>query len=212
MDLVLVGLPGSGKSAVGRRLAARHDAAFVDLDAEIEAAAGMTIPEIFEAEGEAGFRRRERRAVAALGAPDPGPGLRRVISPGGGAILDPRNRWTLYRGRVAAWLDVRPEVLAQRLRRSPTVRPLVHGGDPLGRIRTLAADRERFYGAAHRINGVAEVGGGDQRGGTAAGGGSGEHRPRSCAPPRRSATSWSARASRPRPSGPRSGGWTPGAR
>ena len=159
MDLVLVGLPGSGKSAVGRRLAARHEAAFVDLDVEIETAAGMTIPEIFEAEGEAGFRRRERRAVAALGPPDPGPGLRRVISPGGGAILDPCNRWTLFRGRVTAWLDVRPEVLAQRLRRSSNVRPLVHGGDPLMRIRTLAADRERFYGAAQRINGVAEVGG-----------------------------------------------------
>ena len=159
MDLVLIGLPGSGKTAVGRRLAARHEAVFVDLDVEIEATAGMTIPEIFEAEGEAGFRRRERRAVAALGPPDPGPGLRRVISPGGGAILDPRNRWALFRGRVAAWLDVRPEVLAQRLRRSPTVRPLVHGGDPLGRIRTLAADRQRFYGAAHQVNGVAEMAG-----------------------------------------------------
>ncbi|MHB8891701.1 MAG: bifunctional shikimate kinase/3-dehydroquinate synthase [Candidatus Limnocylindrales bacterium] len=157
MDLVLIGLPGSGKSAVGRRLAARHEAAFVDLDDEIEAAAGHTVPEIFAAEGEAGFRRRERQAVAALGAPDKGPNLLRVISPGGGAILDPRNRWTLFRGRVVAWLDVRPEVLAQRLRRSPTVRPLVHGGDPLGRIRALAADRERFYGAANRINGVAEL-------------------------------------------------------
>lgn len=157
MDLVLVGLPGSGKTAIGRRLAARHGAAFVDLDDEIEAAAGRTIPEIFAADGEAGFRRLERRAVEALGGPDPAPNLRRVISPGGGAILDPRNRWALFRGRVVAWLDVRPEVLAQRLRRSPTVRPLVHGGDPLGRIRALAADRERFYGAAHRINAVAEV-------------------------------------------------------
>ena len=157
MDLVLIGLPGSGKSAVGRRLAARHEATFVDLDVEIEAAAGMTIPEIFEAEGEAGFRRRERQVVVALGAADTAPNLRRVISPGGGAILDPRNRWSLFRGRVVAWLDVRPEVLAQRLRRSPTVRPLVQGGDPLRRIRDLAAERERFYGAAHRINGVAEV-------------------------------------------------------
>jgi len=157
VDLVLIGLPGSGKSAVGRRLAARHEATFVDLDVEIEAAAGMTIPEIFEAEGEAGFRRRERQVVVALGAADTAPNLRRVISPGGGAILDPRNRWSLFRGRVVAWLDVRPEVLAQRLRRSPTVRPLVQGGDPLRRIRDLAAERERFYGAAHRINGVAEV-------------------------------------------------------
>ena len=157
MDLVLIGLPGSGKSAVGRRLAARHDATFIDLDDEIVEATGLTIPEIFAAEGEAGFRRRERLAVEALGGPDPGPDLRRVISPGGGAVLDPRNRWTLFRGRVVAWLDVRPEVLAQRLRRSPNVRPLVQGGDPIGRIRALAADRERFYGAAHRINGAAEV-------------------------------------------------------
>jgi shikimate kinase/3-dehydroquinate synthase len=119
----------------------------------------MTIPEIFAAEGEAGFRRRERQAVMALGAADPGATLRRVISPGGGAVLDPRNRWSLFRGRVVAWLDVRPEVLAQRLRRSPAVRPLVQGGDPLGRIRALAVDRGRFYGAAHRVNGVAEVAG-----------------------------------------------------
>ncbi len=159
MDLVLIGLPGSGKSAVGRRLAARHGADFLDLDHEIETASGMTVPEIFAAEGEAGFRRRERRAVAALGPADRTPDLCRVISPGGGAILDPRNRWALYRGRVVAWLDVRPEVLAQRLRRSPTVRPLVQGGNELGRIRTLAADRERFYGAASRVNGVAEMAG-----------------------------------------------------
>jgi shikimate kinase/3-dehydroquinate synthase len=158
MDLVLVGLPGSGKTAVGRRVASHHGATFVDLDDEIEAATGMAIHEIFEAQGEAGFRRLERAAVAALGPADSGATLRRVISPGGGAIVDPRNRWALFRGRRVAWLDVRPEVLAQRLRRSPVLRPLVAGGDPLARIRTLAASRERFYGAATRINGVAEVG------------------------------------------------------
>ena len=98
--------------------------------------------------------RRWRRSAR----PDPEPGIRRVIAPGGGAVVDPRNRWALYRGRVPIWLDVRPEVLAQRLRRSPNVRPLVHGGDPLGRIRQLAAARERFYGAARRLNGLAEAG------------------------------------------------------
>ena len=82
-----------------------------------------------------------------------------MISPGGGAIVDPRNRWSLYRGRIPVWLDVRPEVLGQRLRRSPNVRPLVQGGDPVGRIRQLAAARERFYAAAHRVNGVAELSG-----------------------------------------------------
>ena len=158
MDVVLVGLPGSGKTAIGRRLAHRHGAMFVDLDEQIEEASGRRIPEIFAEDGEAAFRQLEREAVAALGPPDPGPGIRRVIAPGGGAVVDPRNRWALYRGRVAIWLDVRPEVLAQRLRRSPNVRPLVHGGDPLGRIRQLAAARERFYGAARRLNGLSEVG------------------------------------------------------
>jgi shikimate kinase / 3-dehydroquinate synthase len=158
MDIVLVGLPGSGKTAIGRRLANRHGAAFVDLDERIEEAAGRRIPEIFAEDGEAAFRQLERAAVAALGPADPEPGIRRVIAPGGGAVVDPRNRWTLYRGRVPIWLDVRPEVLAQRLRRSPNVRPLVHGGDPLGRIRQLAAARERFYGAARRLNGLAEAG------------------------------------------------------
>jgi shikimate kinase/3-dehydroquinate synthase len=157
VDLVLVGLPGSGKSAVGRRLASRHGASFIDLDDEIEREAGASIPEIFADEGEAGFRRRERAVVAGLGAADAGQKLRRVIAPGGGAILDPRNRWALYRGRHVAWLDVRPEVVAQRLRRSPVVRPLVQGPDPLGKIRALAAARERFYAAGTRINGVAEV-------------------------------------------------------
>lgn len=157
MDVVLVGLPGSGKSAVGRRLAGRHGAVFIDLDDTIERQAGRTVPEIFASDGEAGFRQLERQAIAGLGPADPAPGLRRVISPGGGAVVDPRNRWALYRGRIPIWLDVRPEVLAQRLRRSPNVRPLVQGGDPLPRVRQLAAARERFYAAAHRVNGVAEV-------------------------------------------------------
>lgn len=152
-----MGLPGSGKTAVGRRLASRHGASFVDLDDEIERVAGRSVAAIFASEGEAGFRRREREAVAALGAPDASAGLRRVISPGGGAIVDPRNRWSLYRGRRVAWLDVRAEVVAQRLRRSPVVRPLVAGPDPIRRIRSLAAGRERFYAAGTQINGVAEV-------------------------------------------------------
>ena len=157
MDLVLVGLPGSGKSAVGRRIASRHGATFVDLDEQVEQADGRSIAEIFAQDGETAFRRLERAAVVALGPADPGPTLTHVIAPGGGAVLDPRNRWALYRGRVAVWLDTRPEVLAQRLRRSPNVRPLVQGGDPLGRVRTLAAARERFYAPAIRINGVAEL-------------------------------------------------------
>ena len=160
MDVVLVGLPGSGKSVVGRRLANRHAASFIDLDERIESAAGRTIPEIFEADGEAAFRALERAAIADLGPADPAPDVRRVVSTGGGAIVDPRNRWALYRGRTSVWLDGRPEVLAQRLRRSPHVRPLVTGRDPIGTIRDLGTRRERFYAAAtiHHA-GVGEVGG-----------------------------------------------------
>jgi shikimate kinase/3-dehydroquinate synthase len=157
MDIVLVGLPGSGKSAVGRRLAHRHGATFVDLDDAIEKTAGMTIPEIFAERGEAAFRALEREAVADLGPADASPEVRSIVATGGGAVIDPRNRWSLYRGRVPVWLDVRPEVLAQRLRRSPTVRPLMVGRDPMGAIRDLARDRDRFYSAAWRMNGVAEL-------------------------------------------------------
>ena len=157
MELVVVGLPGSGKTAIGRRVASRHGAAFVDLDEEIERSAGGRIPEIFEREGEAGFRKRERAAIDALGTPDRSATLTRVIAPGGGAIVDPRNRWRLFRGRRTVWLDVRPEVVAQRLRRSPTVRPLVAGRDPMGAVRDLAGARARFYAAATRVPGVAEM-------------------------------------------------------
>ena len=156
MDVVLVGLPGSGKSAVGRRLAQRHHVPFVDLDERIEARAGRRIPEIFEEEGEAAFRSHERAAIRELGDADASNAVARVVATGGGAVVDPRNRWALYRGRLAVWLDGRPEVLAQRLRRSPNVRPLIVGRDPVAAVRDLATRRERVYAAATvRINGVA---------------------------------------------------------
>ena len=159
MDLVLVGLPGSGKTAAGRRVARRHEAELIDLDEVIAAAAGRPIPAIFEEEGEAGFRARERAAIAALGPADASPGLRRVISTGGGAPVDPRNRWRLYRGRQAAWLDAPPEILAQRVRHSPNRRPLLAGRDPIGKMRDLAAARARFYAPALRVNGIVGVAG-----------------------------------------------------
>ena len=153
----MVGLPGSGKTAVGKRVATRRGATFVDLDEQIEREAGARIPDLFAAEGEAGFRRRERAAIEALGPADGSEKLTRVIAPGGGAIVDPRNRWRLFRGRRVVWLDVRPEVVAQRLRRSPNVRPLVAGRDPLGAIRDLGNARARFYAAGMRVGGVAEL-------------------------------------------------------
>ncbi|HEY3523852.1 MAG TPA: bifunctional shikimate kinase/3-dehydroquinate synthase [Candidatus Limnocylindrales bacterium] len=151
MDVVLVGLSGSGKSVVGRRLAARRGAAFVDIDREIERSAGATVAEIFATEGEAGFRAREREAIARLDRPEAAPAgvVRRVISAGGGALVDPRTRWQLVRGRTLVWIDVRPEVAAQRLRNSRHVRPLVAStSDPIAALRRQRADRERFYAAA----------------------------------------------------------------
>ena len=115
MDVVLVGLPGSGKSVVGKRLAHRSAAIFIDLDDRIEAAAGRSIAEIFAEDGEAAFRGLERAAIADLGPADEADKIRRVIATGGGAVVDPRNRWALYRGRTTVWLDGRPEVIAQRL-------------------------------------------------------------------------------------------------
>src|SRR3954447_26125821 len=92
MDLVLVGLPGSGKSAVGRRVATRHGAELVDLDDQIARSAGRTVPEIFAEDGEAAFRVLERAAVQALGPADESPQLRRGVSPGGGGGGAPGHR------------------------------------------------------------------------------------------------------------------------
>jgi shikimate kinase/3-dehydroquinate synthase len=157
MDLVLVGLPGSGKSVVGKRIAQRHGATLIDLDELIERDSRRTIPEIFAAEGEPGFRARELAMVRSIGPADRDRRLRRVIATGGGTPVDPRNRWLLYRGRVPVWLDSRPEALAQRLRRSRNVRPLIAGRDPVAALRDLSSGRERFYSAATRLNGMAEV-------------------------------------------------------
>jgi len=157
VDVILVGLPGSGKSAVGRRLAGRHHATFVDLDQIVERQSGKSVPAIFDAEGEAGFRRREREAVLSLGPANPDPELRRVVATGGGTVIDPRNRWQLYRGRFPVWLDGSPEILAGRLVRSANVRPLVSGQNPAGTLRQLAADRRRFYAPALQISGAAHI-------------------------------------------------------
>ena len=157
MDLVLVGLSGSGKTAVGRRLANRHKAEFVDMDDLVERRTGKSVQTIFADEGEAAFRRHEREAVFSLGPADRDPELRRVIATGGGTVIEPANRWQLYRGRFAVWLDAAPEVLASRLARSSNVRPLVAGHDPLTKLQELAGQRRRFYAPALRISGTAHL-------------------------------------------------------
>lgn len=140
--IVLVGLMGVGKSTVGRRLAARLGLPFVDADTEIEAAAGMTIAEIFERFGEAHFRDGERRVIARLidGTP-------KVVATGGGAFLNDETRRLILENAVAVWLNATPQVLADRVRRRDT-RPLLRNRDPLEVLTELARVRNPVYALA----------------------------------------------------------------
>ncbi len=110
-NIFLVGMMGAGKTTVGRQLARRLRKRFVDCDHEIEARTGVTIPVIFEIEGEVGFRRRESATIDALSRES---GL--VVATGGGAVLDPANRERLKAGGWVVYLDVAPAVLWARTR------------------------------------------------------------------------------------------------
>lgn len=138
--IVLVGLPGAGKSSVGPLVAQRLGWRFVDLDEDIVRAAGRSIAEIFAAEGESGFRERERAATAALAGQG---GL--VIAPGGGWMMDPGNRAALGEGTMLVHLRVSPGVAVARLGSAISSRPLLKGSDPVSAIAALAAAREGTY-------------------------------------------------------------------
>lgn len=141
--LVLVGMPGSGKSSIGRRLAPRLGLPFVDADAEIEqAAGGMTVAEIFARHGEAEFRALEARVIARL--LDEGPA---VIATGGGALLNPGTRRLIRDKAVSVWLKADIPVLLRRVRRKSD-RPLLQNDDPEATLRTLLAEREPLYAEA----------------------------------------------------------------
>src|SRR5215469_10175993 len=111
-SIVLVGMMGAGKSSIGRRLASELGLPFVDADNEIEAAAGMTIPEIFETHGEQYFRSGEARVIARL--LDGGP---QVLASGGGAFINPQTRALIGTRGVSVWLKADVEVLLRRIRR-----------------------------------------------------------------------------------------------
>ncbi len=140
--IVLVGLMGAGKTTVGRRLAQRLNLPFVDADHEIEAAAGMTVSDIFERFGEAYFRDGERRVIARLidGTP-------KVIATGGGAFINDETRTLILDATTAVWLDAAPAVLADRVQRRDT-RPLLRGRDPETVLSELATVRNPFYALA----------------------------------------------------------------
>lgn len=138
-NLVLVGPMGAGKSAIGRRLAERLGLPFADVDEDIEAATGASIPVIFDCEGEAGFRARERSTLAARLA-----GEALVLATGGGAVLDPDNRRLLRERGYVVWLRSRVETQLERLGRCSN-RPLLQRPDREQVLRGLAAEREPLY-------------------------------------------------------------------
>jgi len=142
-SIVLVGLMGAGKSTVGRRLAKRIGLPFADADEEIEAAAGLTVAEIFERHGEAHFRDGERRVLARLIAGPPS-----VIATGGGAFMDDETRALILARCTAIWLDAEVETLAGRVGRRGR-RPLLEGQDPLVLLQRLAEIRNPVYAEAH---------------------------------------------------------------
>ncbi|MCC6467942.1 MAG: shikimate kinase, partial [Alphaproteobacteria bacterium] len=138
----LVGLMGAGKSAIGRRVAQRLHLPFVDADAEIEQAAGKTIPEIFAAHGEAAFRDGERRVIARL-LSEPV----HVLATGGGAFIDPQTRQLVSERGISVWLKAELDVLLKRTARRSN-RPLLNQGDPADVLARLMAARYPVYATA----------------------------------------------------------------
>ncbi|UYY77665.1 shikimate kinase [Sphingomonas sp. R1] len=148
--IVLVGLMGAGKTTVGRRLAQRLRLPFVDADAEIESAAGMSVSDIFAKFGEPHFRDGERRVIARLVDGTP-----KVIATGGGAFINDETRALILGQAISIWLDAEPTVLADRVRRRDT-RPLLRGKDPLATLTELARVRNPYYALAEiRVPSVA---------------------------------------------------------
>jgi shikimate kinase len=141
--VVLTGFMGTGKTSIGRRLAARLGRPFVDTDALIEQRLGRTVAAIFAESGEARFRAAERDAVAeACGVAGA------VIATGGGAVVDAANRGALRAAAPVVHLTARPEVILDRVRAAEEMRPLLQGGDPAERIAALLAERAAAYAAA----------------------------------------------------------------
>lgn len=139
--LVLVGLMGAGKSTVGAVCATRLGRPFVDTDHAVESAAGRSVREIFDADGEDAFRALERAAVRTA-ATDPEPA---VIACGGGVAVDPENRALLRDHGFVVWLDAPVTELAERAARAPGARPLLATGDPVATLDRLAAARRDAY-------------------------------------------------------------------
>jgi shikimate kinase len=137
--VVLVGMMGAGKSTIGRRLAARLKLPFVDADSEIEAAAGMTIPEIFEIHGEPHFRDGEARVIARLLESGPA-----VLATGGGSFMREETRRRIGDKAVSIWLKADADIIMRRVKRRAD-RPLLQTSDPAETVSRLMTEREPVY-------------------------------------------------------------------
>ena len=141
-SLYLVGMMGSGKTSTGRPLAERLGYGFVDADAVIEQAAGCSIPDIFDRDGEAGFRSLESQVLSAISQRHS-----LVVATGGGVVTQPEN-WGLLHSGIVIWLDVVPDQLLQRLNADSTVRPLLQTADPEAALNALLNERRPLYAEA----------------------------------------------------------------
>ena len=137
--IFLVGLPGSGKSTVGRQLGRRLRIPFIDSDQAIEMRLGCTIRSFFEREGEAAFREIEAQVIETLTLDGP-----RILATGGGAVLRPENRRSLRERGYVVYLKSQPEELLRRVRHDAK-RPLLQVADPLQRLRDLFVLRDPLY-------------------------------------------------------------------
>jgi shikimate kinase len=138
-SVVLVGMMGAGKSTIGRRLSARLRLPFLDADTEIEAAAGMSIPDIFESHGEPHFRDGEARVIARL--LDSGPA---VLATGGGAFMREETRARIQAKAVSIWLKADADIIMRRVKRRAD-RPLLQTTDPAATVGQLIEEREPVY-------------------------------------------------------------------
>src|SRR3954447_3701744 len=141
-SVVLVGMMGAGKSSIGRRLASRLGMGFVDADAEIEAAAGMTIAEIFTSYGEPYFRSGEQRVISRLLESGP-----QVLATGGGAFMNAETRAAIRAKGISVWLRATLDVLTRRIKRRGD-RPLLKNADPAETLRRLIEERDPVYAEA----------------------------------------------------------------
>ncbi|NNF25159.1 MAG: shikimate kinase [Rhodobacteraceae bacterium] len=143
--VAMVGMMGSGKSAIGTAVARLLDVPFLDSDAEIEAASNLTIAEIFQREGETFFRAKESQVLSRLldGAPV-------ILSTGGGAFLTPANRAMISERGVSVWLRADVDLLWSRVRHKDT-RPLLRTSDPLATLGALHAERTPYYAKADLV-------------------------------------------------------------